>query len=210
KEAAEAAKRKYTEGFDVQMRESVTIRHQQGAGPNPQPPSGKVRDAITLAEAQRLFREVAARRDVAFRFPTDRCYARSHLMSQELQARGVQAGKVWAFADDDKDPLLCRTNNHPKGYVIWGYHVAPTVRVKQQNGQVQPMVFDPSIFTRPVTARGWGDKIRKGRTHQMPRLDLTRLGEGPKDRNGRRVPGSGYWPGKDPAWGAGTDAREPI
>jgi Glutaminase len=155
-------------------------------------------ETISAAQAQRLFAELAGRRDIAFRFPADGCYARAHLMCVQLFGRGVRPRKVWTFANGQS--LRVRTANHPDGFVQWGYHVAPLVRVRFGTGasaRDRDMVFDPSMFPRPVTIQVWQMAQAPSRSH-LPHVRVTRFGEAPVQPSTGRRQGSGYWPGDDP------------
>ncbi len=156
---------------------------------------------LTPEQAQKLFDEMAAQPDIAFKFPVDGCYSRAHLMAQRMQAQGVTPGKAWTFASGPGDPLWVNTPNHPDGRVEWGYHVAPTVPVRGADGRTQDMVMDPSMFNRPVTVDEWRDA-----QHDHPTVVQTRLGEPPIPSRG----GSGYWPGADPPEGVDENARETM
>ena len=116
------------------------------------PPKG----ALTAAQAQAWFDKFKARTDIPWNYPNDCCYNRAHVMAQDLKASGVDVGKAWNYAPDSSDPLKVSTPNDPKGYVEWGYHVAPTVPVLSADGTTtQPMVLDPSIASGPVTPDQW-------------------------------------------------------
>jgi hypothetical protein len=156
--------------------------------------------AITAEEARKLFDLMAAQPDISFRFPTDGCYARAHLMIRRMQALGYRPGKAWTFARSKRNPLVCRTRNHPRGYVTWRYHVAPTIRVRV-DGKVSTMVIDPSMFNGPIKVRQWARAQRRYRNSRTPYFCKTRLGQPPRKPNGRRTAGSGYWPSADPRRG---------
>jgi hypothetical protein len=160
------------------------------------------RSVLTLRQATELFQLMASYRDISFRFPTDGCYARCHLMVRRMQAMGYRAAKVWSFARSKKEPLFCRTPNDPRGYVSWKYHVAPTVRVRIKK-KVYALVIDPSMFDRPVKISQWARAQRRNRTSRIPFVCKTRVGQPPRRPNGRRTSGTGYWPSADPR--RGTD-----
>jgi hypothetical protein len=157
------------------------------------------RPAITLEEAKRLFEIMAKQPDISFGFPVDGCYARAHLMVRRMQALGYRPGKVWTFARSKRQPLVCRTANHPRGYVTWRYHVAPSVRVRIDK-KVYTMVIDPSMFQGPVTVSRWA-RAQRSRNKRTPYMCKTRIGQPPRKPNGRRTAGSGYWPSADPRRG---------
>lgn len=105
--------------------------------------------SITPEYAEYLFTMVANMEEVPFMYPEDGCYARAHAMSRLLDGEGVESVKVFVEGD-----LRVETDNSPKGYVSWWYHVAPVVRVRDGENFVN-MVFDPSIFDRPVPVEEW-------------------------------------------------------
>jgi len=157
---------------------------------------GPVAPAIAAA----LFAAVAARSDIAFRYPADGCYARAHLMVKALQAMGFTPGKAWTFASPG-DPLYVDTPNDPRGRVSWGYHVAPTLPVKNADGTVTDMVLDPSMFDHPVTVDQW-----KAAQHDSPTVVQTAPGQPPIPARG----GTGYWPSADPIEGPDTNAMRTM
>lgn len=105
--------------------------------------------AISEEYANELFREIARDPAIPFNYPDDGCYARAHYMSRFLEDRGVISDKVFI-----EGQLRVNTPNHPQGFVEWRYHVAPVVKVRRGNQDVL-MVFDPSIFPRPVPVEEW-------------------------------------------------------
>jgi len=150
--------------------------------------------------AAALFAIMASQGDIAFKYPTDGCYARAHLMVQRMQQLGATPGKVWSFAGSPTDPLWVTTPNDPAGYVTWGYHVAPTVPVQQPDGTVQDMVIDPSIYDHPVPVGQWKDI-----QNDSPTISQTQPGQPPPGSAG-----SGYWPAADPVSGADADAAKTM
>lgn len=109
---------------------------------------------MTEAQAQKKFDEFKARKDIPWNYPNDCCYNRAHVMAQQLQSEGIAVGKAWNYAPHGT-ALKVNTPNDPKGFVEWGYHVAPTVPVQGADGQVRTLVFDPSITDKPVTPDQW-------------------------------------------------------
>lgn len=105
--------------------------------------------SISMEQAQELFREIAARPEIPFRYPQEGCNARAHAMCRIMDDRGVISGKIFAHGK-----LSVTTDRSPLGYVTWDYHVATTVKVRK-NGQEELMVFDPALFNRPVTVAEW-------------------------------------------------------
>ncbi len=229
--ASTEAQRLYNVGYDVRVTraETVTMLRTQGGSPSPQPPSKKKAppsgpttdrvvggiSVVSPSKAQQVFKQVAGRPDIAFRYPTDGCYARAHLMGVQMQQMGLKPGKAWAFDDKafvDRSAmprLVALTDAHPKGYVAWKYHVAPVLKVQEQGGQVATYVIDPSLHKAPVPLATWQKRMMHPKVGFTPRLDVTVWGQPPRDGNGKRLPGSGYWPGEDPG-DLTTEARKTM
>ena len=191
----------YRSGFQVRMTkyESLTYRRPTtgsvsppaSVGPSPAPaPTVPFPQPIAWASAMDVFRKLAAMGDrIAYRFPTDGCYARAHLMAQEMKQLGHQPWKVWSKANG-KELLYAVTKNHPRGHVTWGWHVAPILRVKLSSGKVIWCAFDPSLQTRPCSLSEWKKvQTRPGAT-VSPTLEVTTPGKAPF-WDGKRM-GSGY------------------
>jgi hypothetical protein len=115
--------------------------------------------ALTQQQAQERFDKFKCREDIPWDYPQDCCYNRAHVMAKELQAEGIEVGKVWNYAPGpnigDRLRVAVPKANDRKGYVEWGYHVAPTVPVVDSKGSVSRMVIDPSITEGPVTPDQW-------------------------------------------------------
>jgi hypothetical protein len=119
---------------------------------------------VTRDYAYELFAQMAAQQHIPFKYPEDGCYARAHEMSRLLDGEGIVTGKTFIEGD-----LRVETENSPKGYVEWWYHVAPIIKVKGENGgDDQVYVLDPSIFQRPVPVEEW---FRIQTAHQGGRQD---------------------------------------
>lgn len=91
---------------------------------------------------------------IPFNYPTDGCWARAHEMVRLMKALNLKPKKVWIQGY----PLVAATKNDPDCSVTWGWHVAPTLCVRQ--GKFfslwgEQMVIDPSLFTTPVTKAQW-------------------------------------------------------
>jgi hypothetical protein len=157
-----------------------------------------VSETVTPAQLEQAFRVMKAQSDIAYAFPLDGCYARAHLMVKRLKARGYTPFKVWSFANGSES-LQVRTANHPRGQVEWGYHVAPALRVRYSGGNQYWFVLDPSMFSRPVRVSEWKLAQKRPQARYEPYVTMTKLGVAPKGPSGARLPGSGYWPGRDPS-----------
>lgn len=120
------------------------------------------RRCISLVEAQRVFDAMAATTCnpltvpppcIPFLYPDDGCWGRAHEMCRLMIAMGYWPKKVWI-----QGSLHTLTRNNPNCFVNWGWHVAPTLCVRQSClifVWSEQMVIDPSLFTGPVTQAKW-------------------------------------------------------
>jgi len=203
---AEAA-RLFNAGSDVRLTksESVTWLRTEPSDDPRRIPTGDLVDGVSvvsLARAQEVSRALATRGDIAFRYPTDGCYARAHLMGLQLMSMGLRPGKVWAFDDaafkGSATRMVAVTKDHPNGFVSWRYHVAPALKIRRSDGQVVTAVLDPSLHDRPVSVSVWQKRMSPARGGFKPRTDVTAWGMAPRDPEGRPMAGTGYGPGGDP------------
>jgi hypothetical protein len=115
--------------------------------------------ALTQQQAQERFDKFKCREDIPWDYPQDCCYNRAHVMATELQAEGVDVGKVWNYAPGanirDRLRVAVPKAQDKREYVEWGYHVAPTVPVIDSKGTATRMVIDPSITKGPITPDEW-------------------------------------------------------
>ena len=96
-----------------------------------------------------IFDILANQKQIPFKYPETGCYARAHEMARIMDSKGITSAKI--FMDGD---LRLSTDNSPKGFVEWSYHVAPVVKANI-NGKEVVYVIDPSIFDRPVPVDDW-------------------------------------------------------
>ena len=104
---------------------------------------------LTEEAAQKLFKEMAEQKHIPFCYPEDGCYARAHEMTRLMEKHGVIAGKVFLEGD-----LKVDTENSPKGYVEWWYHVAPLVAIKKEK-TIEMWVIDPSLMKKAAPVDEW-------------------------------------------------------
>ena len=107
---------------------------------------------ISFEKANELFKKAQAMSDIAWGYKADGCYARAHLMARRFEAEGVDVGKVWIKGD----------LSVPQANIQWNFHVAPIVYVKNETGDVERMVIDPSLADKPLTVREWSALMQKG------------------------------------------------
>jgi len=132
---------------------------------------------LTMKEAEELFEYLAEQDDIAFGYPVDGCYSRAHLMIQKMLELGVPEeilGKIWTAGN-----LRVETNTDPRGEVKWSWHVAPTISVIDEDGNVVQIVIDPSIESEPVTTDEWVETSADGGTTQVRETDTSYYVPGP-------------------------------
>lgn len=119
--------------------------------------------AVSPSKAQQVFDTLAARSCnpmtvpppcIPFMYPDDGCWGRAHEMCRLMRDQGLRPCKVWI-----EGSLNVATDNNPNCEVYWGWHVAPTHCVRGSGlfgfFRVRSMVFDPALFTTPVTKAQW-------------------------------------------------------
>lgn len=92
---------------------------------------------------------------VPFKYPSNGCWIRAHLMSFALRENGAEPGKIWI---DGK--LQTHSMNVPNCLVSWAWHVASVLLVIQPDGQKLPMVLDPSMSSEPILPETWKAMMR--------------------------------------------------
>lgn len=132
----------------------------------PPPPPG----VATKDQGDKLFKDLAARKDIPFDYPVDCCYTRAHVMAKDAEKTGLKVEKLWYF-DKDWGTSKVGASLHPKTAtgspvafpdrtgvereVQWVYHVAPLIKVQQADGSIEKRVFDPSISDHPLSTAEW-------------------------------------------------------
>ncbi|PIS11481.1 MAG: hypothetical protein COT73_03715 [Bdellovibrio sp. CG10_big_fil_rev_8_21_14_0_10_47_8] len=109
---------------------------------------------LDWATANSLFREFIQDKDIPFKYPIDGCYARATEMAKIAEDKKILMGRVYA-----EGILVAKTDSAESPVVVWGYHIATVAYVKSQKGDVELMVFDPSLFDKPVTTEMWKQRM---------------------------------------------------
>jgi hypothetical protein len=109
---------------------------------------------ISSSQANDLFRKFTGNPDIPFKYPIDGCYARATAMAQMAEADKITMGKVYA-----EGFLQAKTDSVAYPIARWGWHVAPVAYVKKVDGKIDLMVFDPSLFNKPVGIDEWKSKM---------------------------------------------------
>ena len=109
----------------------------------------------TKSQLQAEFDKLGSRQDIPFEYIIDGCYARAHLMSEEMTQDGINNCKIFCMVEDPYGKGKLTADNkymHAK----WWYHVAPVVfAVDEKSKQVEPFVMDPSMAKTPLKPEEW-------------------------------------------------------
>ena len=112
--------------------------------------------ALSPDQAQWLYDYLASQGDIPFEYATEGCFARADRMAARIDALGIDVRKQFVYSTNESGLLSVPIANYPGGGVTWGYHVAPIVNVSSAvNGQIAPMVMDPSLGAGPLSVDGW-------------------------------------------------------
>lgn len=128
-------------------------------------------DVIESEKANELFRKFASDKDIPFKYPIDGCYARATEMANIAENERITLAKVYAEGD-----LYVKTSSSKYPTVNWGWHVAPIAYVKEGE-KIQLMVFDPSLFDKPVPLNDWLDIMKtKNEAGEPGKVDTVYFG----------------------------------
>lgn len=109
---------------------------------------------ISSSQANDLFRKFVGNPNIPFKYPIDGCYARATAMARMAEADKITMGKVYA-----EGFLQAKTDSAAYPIARWGWHVAPVAYVKKADGKIDLMVFDPSLFDKPVGIDEWKSRM---------------------------------------------------
>lgn len=85
---------------------------------------------------------------ITFGYAVDGCFARAHKMRQILATNGYECEKQFVYGNLKATTGSCCVN--------WSYHVAPLVKFKNSNGNIEERIIDPSLFPNgPVLPSTW-------------------------------------------------------
>lgn len=118
---------------------------------------------------------------IPFHYPPDGCYARAHRMEELLTEMGYASRKVFALAG--RRPLRAASpyaqDAPPAGQpdappeVVWVWHVAPIITVRDPVRGLVETVVDPSLADHPISLTDWEGLMGDSRT--FTRLSLDQL-----------------------------------
>jgi hypothetical protein len=121
------------------------------SGPDPMLPSAD--RTITPEQAEELFNELQANKEIPFRFSEDCCQARASKMAEIMNQKGVPNQKYWCHATGHPQLVM---RDYSGKTIWWEQHVAPMVQVKQPDGSIVETIIDPSVTNKgPITKEQW-------------------------------------------------------
>jgi hypothetical protein len=136
-------------GRKVRMHAEEDVSHLNGAVPS-------------TTELQTEFDKLAADKDIPFKYITDGCTARAHLMCDEMHKDDVNCAKMWVMVDHTKNYLASKNEYLEADW--HGFHVAPLVYARdEKTQQIEPYVMDPSVAHHPMRPQDWIHEIWDGK-----------------------------------------------
>ena len=106
----------------------------------------------------RVFDEIRHYLYPSYRYLQGNCHCNAHLSSLILKKHAIPHKKIWVFApcrysETSNEVFKIQDPNQiaPKGYISWGYHVAPIVQVANQE-----LIFDFNFSEhKPLSREEW-------------------------------------------------------
>ena len=116
----------------------------------------------TTEQLKGEFDKLASNHDIPFKYITDGCYARAHVMCDEMHKDDVNCSKMWVMVNHRKNYLAAKNEYLEANW--HGFHVAPMVYARDdKTQQVQPYLMDPSIADHPLHPEEWVHDIWDGK-----------------------------------------------
>jgi hypothetical protein len=121
-------------------------------------------NVYSFSVIREAFEKVSYTSAIEFDFPQGGCQQRAQIMSLILSKKfKIQHSKIWLFApaalyENNAITLFIEDKNglSPNNIVNWNYHLALAVRVQRENGEMDTLIIDPSIYrNKPVTISEW-------------------------------------------------------
>jgi hypothetical protein len=146
------AERRFLPDLDAQLNHRTTVRNAYDLSN----PKGKI---PTLRELQSFCARMQSDPNIPHDYITDGCYARAHLFADKLRDQGFNVEKLYVHGDLAARNDLCD--------VRWGYHVAPLIFARDDDGKVKPVVVDLSFDARPMAPADWIKKFDQGQPVEL-------------------------------------------
>ncbi len=106
---------------------------------------------IDLRTAEKLYATLIDDKTIPYGYPYEGCYARATAMSQIAEKQNIITGRIVV-----EGKLQAKLDLLRYPIVRWKYwHVAPVAYVKQLDGTIVLMAFDPTLASRPIETTKW-------------------------------------------------------
>lgn len=124
---------------------------------------------IPVCWADRLFQNIVQKSaepgkyqsdGIPFRYVSDGCEHRAHLISRMLLKWNIEPYKVWIFPSTKNESIRFRTTDHPNQEVFWAAHVAPAVLTTEGFRVLDPLVD----YRQTVSVEQWRQRISDQKT----------------------------------------------
>jgi hypothetical protein len=141
---------------------SITWSYGLAGGSKPSKTPIDKSNAITVSQANKLIKYFVDSSNLDFQTIYNGCQNRAMVMSLLLNKKGIKHYKIWNFdpykisifngqdALDVDDVLKLKTNR-----ILWDFHVAIAVPVKNNNAEIDTLIFDPSFSNKPLKISEW-------------------------------------------------------
>ena len=118
--------------------------------------------SVSMEYFTEIYNKIATNESIPFRYPDDGCYARAHKVALILDEMGIISVKSFLVGD-----LKLVTQDSPRGFVEWWYHVAAAIHVK---GLDELFIFDPTASDTPLSKTEWMSNLVQ---HRFGNIDET-------------------------------------
>lgn len=132
---------------------------------------------VSPEKAKQIFDQMACESGIPFDFVMNGCESRAHKMARILEEQGIHVGKTFITGD-----LKVSSAKHPNEPLLFKYHVAPIIWVKEKDGSHHQYVIDPSLFNGPVRVEAWRKRLSMNAESNVKTFNTNRFQLGPNER----------------------------
>ncbi len=127
---------------------------------------------LSELQAKNIFNEFKAMDFIPYQYGINGCHARATAMALHAERKGVKFVKIYAHTTPtSENKLVVRNSIHkPQVPIFWYFHVAVATYVNFGD-RIDIMVFDPSLFDRPVDVEEWASLMESEYTEADFRID---------------------------------------
>lgn len=127
-------------------------------------------DALSIRQAIAVFDLLSAMDDIPYDYRSRLCFQVAHVLCMRLHKMDLTPYKAWALGDFENGQGLRTALPDGKRCRSYSFHVAATLPVRMENGEIQPLVFDPALYDGPTLVCEWAavQNARENLTHVLP------------------------------------------